>query len=133
MSDHPGLYKLCPRCKAPAPVTHAFCESCGRQYRSTAPVNHYPQVGPSPPPVQQQPIAKTDICAILSFAFALAGLWLFPVIFGPAAFVLGIVSRHRIADSSGLLKGTAYQIAGGLGGFAEILMVLWRWKEAGVF
>lgn len=75
----------------------------------------------------------TDTCAVLAFAFAMVGLWVFPILFGPAAFILGLVSKQRIQDSSGTLKGTGLQIAGGLLGFGEILLVIWGWKQAGLF
>ena len=64
--------------------------------------------------------ATTEICAIFSFATGIMGFWIYPAILAPASIILSLVSGQRIKDSPNL-KGTVYQVTGGLFGVASLI------------
>lgn len=68
------------------------CPACGRPFNAA---------DPTLLDVPAQP-KKTDVCAVLADAFGVLGLWLLPILFGPAAVILGAVSLHRLRENPAL-------------------------------
>lgn len=106
-------YKICPRCQQPQALNAAFCTECGRQFRSTNPMPiraERPVIEYLPPerPAAPYRAQRTDLCAVLSFAFGVTSLAICSGGFGPVALIFGIVAIYRMRDYPGTLgKGLA--------------------------
>lgn len=91
------------------------------------PVQYPPQQVYQQPPYQQpapyqQPtqVKTTDMCALLAFACGVVGNWLLPILLGPAAFILGFVSLHRIRENP-QLKGKGLAVCAMILGGIEVV------------
>lgn len=100
-------HKVCPACHTPAPLPAGQCIRCGHRFRTAF-------GGP-----------RTDVCAVLALALALASLLIFPALLGPAAFVLGIVALYRIRETP-TLAGKPLAVAGVVVGLLSIGYALWQ-------
>jgi len=109
---------FCTTCGAPIPEGSAYCHNCGRPAVAPAPVatgtaGAAPAAGAAP----------TEPKAILSLVLGLAGLFLFSVLAGIPAIVLGHMARARIAASMGRLQGAGMAMAGLVLGYISVAMV----------
>jgi hypothetical protein len=114
MSVPPDRWR-CAKCQANNMLNVQQCFRC-HALRTAAPPSH-----PVSPHAQGAPLRQTtDVCAVLAGAFAVLSLWVLPLIFGSAGFVLGTVSLARLKENPHL-KGKGQALIGVILGAIGVL------------
>jgi type IV pilus assembly protein PilA len=116
---------FCSKCGAAVPEGGLFCNRCGQSVAGqpvAAPVSQVTTTPQFPPPSPDDPTSGKALASLITGIF---GLLFFPI--GIAAIILGHMSRTKIRNSNGRLKGDGMATAGlvmGYGAFAIIPFIL---------
>jgi type IV pilus assembly protein PilA len=109
---------FCSRCGHNNPEGNQFCGRCGQSLIAGAVASSMPQT-----PVMPDPDARTDGKAVASLILGIGGLTFFSIFAGIPAVILGHMSRSRIKQSMGKLKGEGMALAGLIMGYISFLAI----------
>ena len=117
--SNPATMKACPFCGEWILMSAKKCKHCGefldkksrpRQQQSQAAYpGHTPTYYRSSTHIDE---GTTDVCAILTFVFALLSWFLLPILFAPATIVMAWISYYRTKEKG--YRGRMWSILGGL-------------------
>lgn len=106
-----GSRWVCPTCESNNMLDSRYCFHCGVE----RPFHLHLDKPQGMQRIEQAPVVpaprKTDLCAVLAVASGTVGLLMLPILFGPAALILAMVSGHRLKDDA-RLKGLELQRTG---------------------
>ena len=118
--------KVCPSCGKMVDNDSVVCMYCGNIWKGQPVPNspsHITIVNQ-----QAQIIQKTSVFAVLSFAFSLIGVVLFPIFFESLSFVFGIIGVVQCTVHSDRYNGRAFAIIGLIISIFYILFLLYILK-----
>jgi hypothetical protein len=111
---------FCTTCGAQIPAGSAYCHNCGR------PAVTVPAAAPAAgtrTAVAGSGAPQTEPKAIISLVLGITGLFLFSVLAGIPAIILGHTARSRIRQSMGRLQGAGMALVGLILGYVSVAMI----------
>lgn len=129
--EQPTNNQQCTHCGWSNQLGSLYCSRCGQWLSSWRPIQ---TAEPIPPPPQEQPppattSPRTNSLAVAGFICGLVGFFIFGVMLGPLAVVLGVVALSQIRKSGDSHGGKGFAIAaivvGALAFFGALAVLIW--------
>jgi hypothetical protein len=129
--EQPTNYQQCTHCGWNNQQGSLYCSQCGHWLSSWRPIQ---TVEPTiSPPQEQPPLAttapRTNSLAVTGFIFGLVGFFIFGVVLGPLAVILGAVALSQIRKNSDSQGGKGFAIAaivvGALAFLGALAVLIW--------